>query len=100
MIKINTPNDVIVQEIEKDNFLVDFINNINNKLSVLENFPTNGLRFEIVTESRLTVRQKNLLMYIFSIHGWSLSINFIGETKEDEVHYNVFIIEQKKIYLN
>lgn len=100
MIKILNPNDIIINEIEKDDFLMSLINNINDSLFKLEQFPINGFKTEIVTEDKISVRQKNLLMYIFGLNGWSFSINFLGETKEKENHYGIFIIEQKKVYLN
>ncbi len=100
MIKIINPNDLIIKEIENDEFLMSLINEINENISDLKELPDNGLRLDIVVKERITVRQKNLLMYIFSLNGWSLSINFIGSSKDEENHYGIFIIEQKKVYLN
>lgn len=100
MIKINTPDDIIIQEIEKDNFLVDLVNVINEKINGLEILPVNGFNFSIILKESLTNRQKNLLMYLFGKYGWSLSINFIGKNKEENYQYTIFIIEEKKIYLN
>jgi hypothetical protein len=39
-------------------------------------------------------------MYIFSLNGWALNINFMGSLKDEENHYGIFLIEQKKVYLN
>ena len=100
MIKIINPNDLIIKEIENDEFLMSLINEINQNISDLKELPNNGIKFNIVVKERITVRQKNLLMFIFSLNGWALNINFMGSLKDEENHYGIFLIEQKKVYLN
>ena len=100
MIKIINPNDLIIKEIENDEFLMSLINEINENISDLKELPNNGIKFNIVVKERITVRHKNLLMYIFSLNGWALNINFMGSLKDEENHYGIFLIEQKKVYLN
>ena len=100
MLKILTPNDLIIKEIERDSFLIEIVESINSKLASVDEYPSDGFKFNITTSDEFTKRQRALLKYIYNIHGWNLYITSYGKSKDDVYHHTIFIIEQRKITLN
>lgn len=94
MIKIVNPLELIVKEVENDIFLTDLIVKINVKLLELNALPLNGIRFEMHFDSTLTSRQKELLIFIFKINGWNITINYNGiDDKKGIVSYLFHVID-------
>ena len=100
MLKILTPNDLIIKEIERDSFLIEIVESINSKLTSVDEYPSDGFKFNITTSDEFTKRQRALLNYIYNIHGWKLYITSYGKSKNDIYHHTIFLIEQHKIILN
>lgn len=94
MIKIINPSELIFKEIENDEFLTDLISKINDKLLDLETLPSNGIRFEMYFDNTLKLRQKELLIFIFKLNGWNITINYNGkDLKKEIVSYLFHIID-------